>query len=110
MQTLLPLWIALAERRCLKMQILPHQDVFFGTTQQRIYCKLWCLKVQVNDLYRPDGRGDWSDEGIKIINVSKRCSGSVEENNTLVQYTIVCNSSHLTPFVVLVDAHGVLVC
>ena len=40
--------------------------------------------------------------------MSKRSTGSVEENNTLVQYTIVCNSSHLTPFVVLVDAHGVL--
>ena len=92
----------------LKIQMLPHQDVFSGTTQQGIYCKLWYLKVQVNVLYRPDGRGDWSDEGIEIIDLSKRSSGSVEENNTLVQYTIVCNSSHLTPFVVLVDAHGVL--
>lgn len=33
--------------------------------------------------------------------------GSVDEEDP-VQFNVICNSSHMTPFVVLVDAHDVI--
>ena len=51
--------------------------------------------------YRANGNGTWSTNGIETV--------SIKSETTIkgIQYNLICNSSHITPFVVLVDLHGV---
>ena len=55
--------------------------------------------------YRASGNGTWSMEGIELVSMKTTTMliGDIE----YIQYTLVCNSSHITPFAVLVDIYGV---
>ena len=51
--------------------------------------------------YRASGNGTWSTDGIERVSIK------YETTMKGIQYNLICNSSHITPFVVLVDLHGV---
>lgn len=71
--------------------------------QPRRVCKSqYCV---IYFVYSPNGNGNWSQEGIETIDVI--LIGSIDDEDQ-VQYQLICNATHLTPFVVLVDAHDVL--
>ena len=57
----------------------------------------------INLLYfnRASGNGTWSTDGIELVSIK------YETTKKGIQYNLVCNTSHITPFVVLVDLHGV---
>ena len=45
-----------------------------------------------------NGTGGWSTDGIEIVNIAE-----INEYG----YRVICNSSHVTPFTVLVNIHQV---
>ena len=51
-----------------------------------------------------NGFGDWSTEGIDVVNDTITTNGNYTRSN------VVCRINHLTPFVVLVDVHDIQVC
>ena len=49
-------------------------------------------------LYISNGMGGWSTDGIEVVNMKQ-----LDE----YEYQLLCNSSHVTPFTVLVNIHQV---
>lgn len=76
----------------------PIHDVSFGTSPS-IWVHFYFVKNDV--IYRSNKSGGWSREGIEQV------SSTYHTTDNGVHITLVSNSSHITPFVVLVDVHGV---
>ncbi len=75
------------------------QDVYFGVFLGELHTLV--IFIVVKDIFVSDAANStWSTEGVTTV--------SVDEDEQMRVYDIVCESSHFTAFAVLMDVTGAL--